>query len=427
MSEDQAGPADRPDVLARLAAEIDDPFPVLSWLRRHDPLHRLPDGAYLVSRYAAARQVLDSTGTVFRSPAPAGQPPRHRCLRRLPEMMVLKNPPEHTRLRGLVSRQFTPRRVAGMRASIERTADRLLDAIEEPLRDGETVDLHSTVSWRLPLVVLADLLGVPRADQAELAALVNLIVPATSHAAPGPELLAAADQASEQVEEYFQDLIARRRRQPRADLISDLLAVRQDEPDRLSDDELLSMVWGFWLAGFETTAAAIDHGVLAMTGHPVETRWLRRGHGPALRFAEEVLRHQAVIIFSVFGRVATRAVELDGGTVPAGSVVRVALAAANRDPAAFPDPDRFRPGRADSPVLALGHGIHFCVGAQLARTEIAVALAALATRFPGLVLAARPRRLPSPAVRVLDRLPVRLPSRAPGGELVASGITRPNR
>lgn len=399
------------DLLVRLAepAHVDDPFPLLAWLRENDPLHREADGTYFVSRHVDAVRVLNSTGADFRGAGSPPGEPRNQYQRLLRGVMTSKNPPEHTRLRGPVSRGFTARRVDGLRPAIERLTDRLLDAAEEPLRDGETVDLHGALSVLLPMEVTAELIGVPPADRDEVAALVRAIVPVLSSAKVTESRLAAADDASGGLQAYFHHLIASRARSPRDDLVSALVAVHDE--DRLTEEELITTLAGLWIAGFETTASVIDHGVLAMTAYPEELRWLRAGHSEAMLFAEEVLRQQSVVLFVASPRIAARDVELSGGVVPEGAVVRVMPAAANRDPAVFADPDLFLPKRFESdapPMLSLGHGLHLCLGARLARTEVAVALGRLHSRFPGLVLADRPVRSPSVGLRAIERLPVRL-------------------
>jgi cytochrome P450 len=308
-----------------------------------------------------------------------------------------------------VSRGFTARRVDGLRPTIERLTDRLLDAAEEPLRDGGTVDLHGALSVLLPMEVTAELIGVPPEDRDAVAALVMAIVLVLANAHASASQLAAADEASGGLQAYFHGLIESRRRSPQDDLVSALVAVRDEE--RLTEQELITMLAGLWIAGFETTASVIDHGVLAMTTYPDELRWLRAGHSEAMMFAEEVLRQQSVVLFAATPRVAAHDVELSGGVLSEGSIVRAMPAAANRDSAVFAEPDLFTPGRFESeaaPMLSLGHGIHLCLGARLARTEVAVALGKLHRRFPGLVLADPPVRRRSVGLRVIEQLPVRL-------------------
>jgi cytochrome P450 family 114 len=388
------------DLLANLAVE--DPFPFLTWLRDNDPLHRTPDGVVFVSRYADVQQVLRGSGSDFLGPAPMADRMPYRFQRRLLRSLALSNPPEHTRSRRAVTRHFTARRVDALLPRMEHITDRLLDDVHERLDRAEPVNLHTALAVPLPLAVMSELLDVPEADRPEIAALVTAIVPVVASHAASTEELEAAERAGDRVEEYFTDLIERRRAAPEDDLISALTTSLADT------DEVLTSVWGMWVAGFETTATVINHGVLSVVGNPDELRWLRGGHDEAMRFAEEVLRHQSVVVFTTVGRTATRDVRLSSGTVTEGTVVRVMPAAANRDPAAFTEPDLFDPSRQGPGMLTLGHGIHHCLGAHLARTEVAVALARLHARFPELKLAGAPVHRPNPALRMIEQLMVTL-------------------
>jgi cytochrome P450 family 114 len=381
------------DALASFAAPDfrRDPYPFLKWLRENDPVHRTSKGFYLVSRHADAAAVQRGTGELFRGPD------RDHLAQHLPsalhhpsvafrlDAMLLKNPPEHTRLRRLVARDFTPKRVAGLRERITARCDDLLDAIAEPLRDGDVVDLHAKLSTALTVQVIAELAGVPRSDHDWLAPLVKDFVVALSGLSE--DALTTADQHTKVLREYFQDLIDERRRTPRSDLTSALVATGPAEPDRLPDDEVVSMLLTLWIAGFETTAAGIDHGVLAMINHPDQRGWLTRD---GVAFTGEVLRYSGPALFTPVPRIATEPVELSGVTLPADSDVRPLFAAANRDPEVFDDPDRFDPARDTSASLAFGYGIHHCLGAFLGRAEIRIALTRLYARFPDLVLSSPP-------------------------------------
>jgi cytochrome P450 family 114 len=369
-----------------------DPYPFLKWLRENDPVHQTSKGFHLVSRHADAVAVQRLTGDVFRGPDPA------RLAQHLPsalehpsiafrlDAMLLKNPPEHTRLRRLVAQDFTPKRVSDLRGRITEMCDELLDAVEQPLRDGAVVDLHTKLATALTVQVISELVGVPRSAQDWLSPLVKDFVEALSGLSE--EALNTADQNTKVLREYFQELIDERRRTPQQDLVSALVAMRSNEPDRLSDDEVISMLLTLWIAGFETTAAGIDHGVLAMINHPDQREWL---HRDATKFVDEVLRYSGPALFTPVPRIATQPVELSGITLPAGSDVRPIFAAANRDPEAFEDPDRFDPSRDTSASLAFGYGIHRCLGSFLGSAEIGVALTRLHERFPNLALGGEPQ------------------------------------
>lgn len=364
-----------------------DPYPFLRWLRENEPVHQTSAGFYLVTRHADAALVQKGTGGLFRSPDRARIAEQYAGALRHPSMafrldaMLLKNPPEHTRLRRLVARDFTPKRVAGLTGRIGELCDDLLDDIAEPLRRGEVVDLHTRLSAQLTLSVIAELIGVPESDRGWLAPAVTDFVAALG--SMSEDLLAVADQHTTMLQEYFHKLIDDRRRNPASDLVSAL--AQGDESDRLTDDEVVSMLLTLWIAGFETTAAGIDHAVLAMINNPGQRHWITED-----AFTDEVLRHSGPGLFTPVPRIATEPVLLSGIVLPAGSDVRPMFAAANRDPDAFPDPDVFDPSRDTSAALAFGHGIHHCLGMFLARAEIRVALTRLHARFPDLTLAGEP-------------------------------------
>lgn len=416
-----------PDVFAGLTAPDEELFPFLAWLREHDPVHRTSAGFYLVSRYADISRAYRGTGTDFRTPSREELPTyyphvvKHRCLQLACDTLLMKNPPEHTRLRRLVARDFTPRRVEELRERIEQITGRLLDAITEPLRDGEIVDLDATVSKELPRFVFAALFGVPDADSPWLSSLIDEVIGGLSPAATEEQLI-AADEAIVRVEAYFAELCAQRRRAPRQDLISALVSLHSDGPDRLNEEELMCMLRSLWLPTFDTSSNTLNHGFLAILDHPDQRGWLRGDHAQAVMFTEEVLRHRPTVMLTVAARIATRDIEMSGVTLPEGSDVRTLPVSGNRDSAAFGDADRFDPSRFDrtaqaltrrhSMPLAFSDGIHYCLGAHLARTQTAVVLQRLHCRFPNLVLATEPTRKTTLIMRKVLRVPVRLDAAA---------------
>jgi cytochrome P450 family 114 len=369
-----------------------DPVPFLRWLRDNEPVHRTSKGFYLVSRYADVLWLSDNSRELVRRPErdrmaeqfPSAQ--RHRSMVVLLDSLVMRNPPEHTRLRRLVSRDFTPRRVDGLQERIGQICDRVLDSIVEPLLDGETIDLHHAWSIPFSLQVLSELLGVPEADRAWLAATVIHI---SDGIASGDEnLMTVSDEKTAQLAGYFQELIAQRRRQPGDDLVSALANGLGPGEDRLADDQLFSLLWLLWLAGFESSASMIDHGVQVLLNQPGQSYWLRGGYPESLAFADEVLRYCVVQLFTPIPRIAAQDLEIAGVPIPAGSDLRPVVAAANRDPAMFPDPDRFDPSRENAVAgFAFGQGMHRCVGAFLARAELAIGLSRIHSRFPALAAA----------------------------------------
>ncbi len=403
------------DVLAQFTSPgfRRDPYPFLKWLRDNEPVHRTSKGFYLVSRHADAEWVLRDPEDVFRTPDRlrfAEQFPEaidSRAVNLLLNSMPSLNAPAHTRIRRLVARDFTPKRVACLHEHIGQIADRLLKEIADQLQSGEVVDLHATWTKRLTLDVISDLLGVPEDVRGGLAPDASELAAALGSGSKA--LLSKADEHTARLEIAFRELIELRRRDPRDDLVSDLVRKR-DEPDAdwLSDEELIAMMWIFWNVGFEGTAAAIEHGVRLMIDNPSQCQWLEGDLQDANAFANEVLRHTGPQIFLGVSQIPARDIELSGVAIPAGAQVRPVLAAANRDPAVFADPDRFDPARDTSASLVFGQGMHHCLGIFLARAEIAIALTRLHQRFPTLVVADEPTWSASFTMRMHSRFPVRL-------------------
>jgi cytochrome P450 len=392
----EASPAADVDVLAHFATPEfrRDPAPFLRWLREEAPVHRTAQGFYLVSRFADVAWMSGAGRDVVLRPSrermdeqlPGAR--RHRALATLLDSLVMSNPPDHARLRRYIGAAFTPQRVDRLRQRIAEVCERRLDQIEAPLRDGESVDLHHEWSLPVSLQVIAELLGVPEEDVSWLGPGVRQISDGISSATD--ELLDIADQRTEELEEYFDRLVVERRRKPGDDLIS-ALAVETDGAADITGRELFELLWLLWLAGFESSASMLDQSVIALFEHPDQARWLRAGYQEAVAFADEVLRYNVVELFTPIARITARDIELSGVTVPAGSDLRPVIAAANRDPEQFPDPDRFDAGR-DNAVsgFSFGQGIHRCVGAFLARAEMAVGTSLLGKRFPNLAPAGEP-------------------------------------
>ncbi|GGU82947.1 cytochrome P450 [Lentzea flava] len=392
------------DAMARLQEpdNREDPYPFLAWLREHDPVHRTPRGTYILSRHADVARVLRESGDVFLSPdrtkltTQFPEALQHRSMAVFASSIAVSNPPAHTRLRKVVSREFTARRVAELRPRITALCERLIEEITEPLLDGEEVDLQQRFAEPLSVGTLSALLGVPTEDQVWLASLVEGVLSAF----PGApiEVIARADQLTADMEAYLVALIERRRKVPEDDLITALSA-----PDGgLAEDELVPMLWALWCAGFKTSSAGVSNGVLAMLEYPEQLDWVERD---ASAFSNEVLRHNPPTILTPFVRIAVRDVEFDGGTVVEGSDVRLMIGAANRDPEVFADPERFAPSRDTKASLAFGGGIHFCAGAGLARVEIETALPRLRARLPLLTRCSEPTWSPA----VFHHMPRTLP------------------
>jgi cytochrome P450 len=373
---------------------------------------RLADGhdAWLVLSHAAARQALndrrlskdmvaalDDDPDVVDEGLPGPAFSRH---------MLNVDPPVHTRLRRLVAPTFLPSRVAALEPAIQRIADELLDQLEAQGPDA-VVDLVAGYAYPLPFWVICELLGIPAADRAAVHAWFQaLLRPWAGN--PPPEAVAASDS----IVGYLADLVAAKRRSPGDDLVSILVSTGDD---RLENQELLSTLFQLIVAGHDTTTTFIGNAVVALLDHPDQLGALLAAMDQLPAAVEELLRFSAPVPHATFRR-TTEPVALDGADVPERRQVLVCLASANRDPAAFPDPDVLDLRRQARAHLSFGHGIHFCLGAPLARVEARIALATLLGRHPDLRLAgARPDLTwghgDGLVLRGLDSLPVILGSR----------------
>jgi len=404
-----------PDVLSlmRDPATMDDPYPLYARLREESPVHRNPSGGvYFVTRHRDARAVMRDPAfrSLTRDELRAKQPRigRSRTLQNFLVGITNTNRPEHTRLRRAMARFFTPHAVDVLRHNAEQWCDTLLGHAARRLRAGETVDLHTAVTAPLAMNVMADLLGVPEEERAFLAPLVARTLLA-AHPAADDAALADADAATLSMERYFTTLVAERRRRPRSDAVSALACGGVGEDAPLDDGELINMLWGLWMSGSDSTAAAMDNATLEVFRHPHQARVLA---DPSLvsGFVEETLRHEPPLWMAASQLVPVRDTEVAGVVIPRGAGVHVLIGSVNRDPEAFTEPDRFDPLRGTPGYLTFGEGIHRCVGAGLARMEIAVFLTDLYARLPGLVPAGPPVRRRMATQRSFDRLPVALPA-----------------
>jgi cytochrome P450 len=384
-----------------------DPYPAYARLRSLAPVYVPPQGPVVLTSYRAVSAMLHSPHAGKDSDARFRQMGLtdwrdHPGLRMMFESILQLDDPEHGRLRAVVSKVFTARRVEAMRASVRAIAARLIAHLSE--RSDEPVDLIAEWAFPLPVAVIGDLLGVPEQDRPQFAAWVR------DHALSlepgmGTEELARCDAAATQLSDYFRDLVASRRRAPADDLTSALAGLSE-----LTDDELITMLVLLFAAGFETTTHLLGNAVIALVGNPDQiTRW-REDPGLTSNAVEELLRYDSPVQLN--SRVTHAEVDVDGQQVPAGRVVFNLLGAANRDPSRFADPDRLDLGRADARSMSFGAGPHFCVGAALARIEAAEALPALFDTFE-VSLDGAPQSRPGLALRGHAQLPVRLATRAP--------------
>jgi cytochrome P450 len=290
--------------------------------------------------------------------------------------LLMTDPPAHTRLRRLVNKAFTPRVVEGLRGRVQSVVDELLDAVA-PRR---SMELIHDLAYPLPVIVIAELLGIPTSDRAQFKhwsdALAVLLDPL--QAVDG---LAPTEHAYREISHYMRRIFAERRQAPRDDLISALVAV-EDEGQKLTEIELLSLTMLILGAGHETTTNLIANAVLALLRNPSERRRLQDDPSMIVSAVEEFLRYDSPV--QTTDRVASVDCEIAGHTIRKGSVVALLIGAANRDPARFADPDRLDLTRRDNHHLSFGHGAHFCLGAALARVEAQIVIPTLLRRFPDL-------------------------------------------
>jgi cytochrome P450 len=370
------------------AYDRDDPFPLFKAVRATGPVHAvtLADGhdAWLVVGYDEARAALNDPrlskdmhaalalgGDVVAEGLPGPSFARH---------MLSVDPPDHTRLRRLVSAAFTPRRVEELRPRVQAVVDDLLDEIAAGGPDGP-VDLVSAFAFPLPFTVICELLGVPDADRAPLGrGLTAMLVPTTT-----PDEYARAKEASDSVVAMLAALVEAKQAAPGDDLVSGLIAAR-DGDARLDTQELLSTIFQLIVAGHDTTASLIGNSVVGLLRDPARVARVRSDPGVIAAAVEECLRYDAPVPHSTF-RYAVEPVPLGDATLPAGAQVIICLAGANRDPERYTDPDALDVDRDEARHLAFGHGIHHCLGAVLARMEGQLALGSLLQRFPELRLA----------------------------------------
>ena len=394
-------------------AFIDDPYPAYAWLRQYAPVHRtkLPNGveAYLVTRHEDVKAVLadprlsKNAATSFPGwqPGRTGIPGEHRS--GIAAHLLNLDPPDHTRLRRLVSKAFTPRRIAEFEPQIRRIADELLDACEQTARDGDgTVDLIRGYACPLPVAVILEMLGVPPEDQAIFHEWAFGVVDRGNGRG-------GVGRSVKRIRGYLREIIHKKRLNPGDDLLTALVRA-SDDGEHLSEDEAASMAFILLFAGFETTINLIGNGMLALLTHPDQRARLREDPGLLDNAVEELLRYDGPVEFATW-RFTTEPITVGGVAIPAGEPVLAVLAAADRDPERFADPDVLDLGRPATGHLALGHGIHFCIGAPLARLEGRIGFERLLTRYPHVALAAAPDSLrwhSGLIMRGLYELPVRL-------------------
>jgi cytochrome P450 len=381
-----------------------DPYPRYAGLHERAPILATPMGV-VCSRFDDCQFVLrdhrfgkDEEGFRARFGATEAQLAILEPFEEGEPSMLMLNPPDHTRLRGLVSKAFTPRTVEALRPHIVRLTDELLDGVGS----GE-VDVMSALAFPLPVTVIGELLGVPVEDRPQFQHLIRAVTK-TLELVFSDEELAAGVEAFTAVREYFVALVAERRKAPRSDLLSELIAAR-DEGDRLSEGEIVSTAILLFAAGFETTTNLIGNGLYALLRHPDELRRLRDDRTLLRLAVEELLRFDSPV--QIDGRAAFEDIDLDGHAISSGALVVTLLGAANHDPSHYTDPGRLDVARDEGPPLSFGSGIHYCLGAALARVEGQVVFGRLLERFADMALAGdMPRYRDSLTLRGLADLPV---------------------
>jgi cytochrome P450 len=398
----------------RSAGTLENPYPVYSLLRSVRPVLRVPvpgddgPGVWLLTRHRDVDLALrDPRFSADRLRAPIVRDNLERMptfLRQGAEglrTMLVMDPPDHTRIRKLANKAFTPKRVAALGPRIEAIVAEHLDAMAR----GESADLIHDLAEPLPAIAIAELLGVPPEDHRRFRGWSSQLI--NSLGVPSlEERQRLGTEAAGRILGYLAEIIAARRAEPRDDLISALIQA-QDDRDALSDPELLATCNLLLLAGHETTTNLIGNGMLALLREPDELARLRRDPDLVPSAVEELLRFDGPVQATV--RVATEDVPLDDHVIPEGAFVLVSIGAANHDPAVFADPERLDVGRDPNPHLAFGFGAHFCMGAALARLEARAAFRGLLARFPKLALVDEtPAYRPNPVLRGLQRLELRL-------------------
>jgi cytochrome P450 len=380
-----------------------DPYPTYHRLRDEDPVHHSPMDFWVLTRY-------EDVAAVLRDPRFIKEPLVSMVAARFgvsvpPGVglsMLDRDPPDHTRLRSLVSKAFTPRVVEGLRPRIQKMVDELITRAEAV----GTMDLIEEFAYPIPVNVICEMLGVPVEDHERFKGwsldiargLDSVWLP------PESEIPKRSGAARHAIGDYMRGLIAERRASPRGDLLSALIAA-EEAGDKLSEDELIATCILLLIAGHETTVNLIGNGTLALLRHPEELRRLRETPGLITSAVEELLRYDGPVQRTA--RITSTAVTIGGRTIPKGEMVMPFIGAADRDPSQFPDPDRLDLGRADNRHIAFGWGIHFCLGAPLARVEGQIAIDTLVQRLPRLALVNdEPEHRQSLTLRGLTALPV---------------------
>jgi pimeloyl-[acyl-carrier protein] synthase len=384
---------------------VDDPYPLFGRLLTEAPAHKTSLGPWLVTRHAdidrlGRRDLLSRVAIEQRFQGLSGDSP---MVRLTAAALNFHNPPDHTRLRSLVSKGFTPRGVTAWRPMVTALVEDLLAGIE----GRDEIDVLADFAISVPMQVICQLLGIPEEFHESSIRYVDALVAMFEPGPKSPELWQEADAIAAQTYDQVAGYVAERSRHLGDDVLSGLITASEGD-DRLTRDEIIGQVLNLHIAGFETTANLIANTVLTLLRNPDQLALLQASPALIGGAVEEGLRYESPAR-TVMAAPAERDIELESVTIPAGDPVILVVAAANRDPAVFDDPGRFDIQRSPNPHIAFSSGYHFCLGAHLARLEAQIALGALIQRFPQMSLATgEVQWRPSWTLRALERLPVRL-------------------
>jgi len=400
------------EILAQLLTDSAraDPYPVYRQLRELGPIAPLTKEMAGVSRFAAVATGYDLIDTVLRDVSFYKQATpgtrEHPLLSTFDTSMMFTNPPEHTRMRGLFAKTFTPRRLAAMDPIIRTVVDDRLDQMEQAGAGGAVLDYVEQFASQMPSLVMAAFIGIPVEDLDWYRARVRPIDAFMDLDGKTPDALQRADDAAEELRGYYAGLIEQRRRNPQPDLLTALVASVDAGEHQLSEVELISNLIVLFNASFVTTVFLIGSGLPLLLSRPDVTAALPGNPQLASDCFSEMLRCESPVQF--LARSAPADIELDGVPLAQGGVVLLLVGAGNRDPNRFADPDTFDPGREQLPSLGFGAGAHYCIGAAVARAELQIALPRLFERFPRLALAGEPVGSHSLFLRGMTSVPVTL-------------------
>ncbi|MCG5470001.1 cytochrome P450 [Micromonospora sp. LAH09] len=380
-----------------------NPYPWYAGLHRLGPVSAVPARAEHAT-VAAVAVGYDLVDGLLRDPEWTKKPPpgwqEQEILRTLQTSMMFVNPPDHTRMRHVFSRTFTPRRLGALEPVVLRVVDELLDRMADA--GNAVVDFVADFAYPVPALVMAEFIGIPAGELAWYRERVERIDEFLDVAGKTPQRLAAANTAARELRAFYRELLGHRRRTPGNDLLSGLVEALDSGEVELTEEELVSNLIVLFNASFVTTAYMFSNGLPLLLAHPETVAALPTDEKLALGCVDEVLRLETPVHF--LARAAPADTVLDGVPVARDDNVLIIIGAANRDPARFPDPDAFDPTRPGPPSLAFGAGLHFCLGAAVSRLEGRLALPRLFARFPGLAVTEKPTYSGSLFLRGIDKL-----------------------